>query len=86
MLMKIRRRKCRKRYLGKKGIYEYERLSVDLPAKFRDVVEPFLDQDLDMDVKKDGDNRVVIVLTPRENVSGARKTPVKTPSPRGRIP
>ena len=76
--MRIRRRKCRKRYLGKKGVYEYERLSVDLPAKFRDAVEPFLNKDLDVDVKREGDDKLVIVLTPRENVSGARKTPAKT--------
>ena len=84
-MMKIRRRKCKKRYLGKKSVYEYERLSVDLPAKFRDAVAPFLNQDLDVDVKRAGDG-LVIVLTPRENVSGARKTPAKIPCPRDTMP
>ena len=78
MLMRIRRRKCRKRYLGKKSVYEYERLYVELPVKFSDALEPFLGQDLDVDVKREGDNRLVIVATPRENVSGVRKTPAKT--------
>ena len=76
--MKIRRRKSKKRYLGKKKVYEHERFSVDFPAKFRGVVEPFLNKDLDMDVKKEGDDTLVIVLAPRENVSAPRKTPAKT--------
>ena len=80
LLMKIRRRKCRKRYLGKKGVYEYERLSLDFPAKFRDAVEPFLDQDLDIDVKREGNDKLVVILTPRENVSVARKALTKTRS------
>ena len=86
MLMRIRRRKCKKRYLGKKGVYEYERLSVELPAKFRDAVEPFLGQDLDVDVRREGDNKLVIVASPRENVSGTRKTPAKIPCPRDTMP
>jgi len=77
-LIKILRRRSKKRYLGKKRVYEYERFSVDIPAKFGDAVEPFLNKDLDMDVKKEGDDTLVIVLAPRENVSAPRKTPAKT--------
>jgi len=44
LLMRIRRRKSKKRYLRKKGVYDYEQLYVDIPAKFREVVEPFLGQ------------------------------------------
>ena len=77
-LMKIRRRRSKKRYLGKKRVYEYERFSVDLPAKFGDVVEPFLGQDLKLNVKREGDDTLVIIASPRENVSGTRKTPAKT--------
>jgi len=84
--VRIRRRKCKKRYLGKKGLYEYERLYVDIPAKFRDAVEPFLNQDLDVDVRKEGEDKLVIVAAPRENVSGTRKIPAKTPCPRDTIP
>ena len=79
-LMKILRRRSKKLYLGKKRVYEYERFSVDIPAKFGDAVEPFLNKDLDMDVKKKGDDTLVIVLAPRENVSTPRKTPAKTPA------
>ena len=61
-LMRIRRVKSRKRYLGGKKVYEYERLFVGLSAKFRDAVEPFLNQDLDVDVRREGDDKLVIVL------------------------
>jgi len=75
--MKIRRRKSKKRYLGKKNVYEYEQLSIGLPSRFHKVVEPFLGKDLDINVKREGNFKVVIVLKPRENVSGTRKTPDK---------
>ena len=84
--MRIRRRKCKKRYLGKKGVYEYERFSVDIPAKFRGVVESFLSKDLDVDVRKEGDDKLVVVAAPRKNVSGPRKTPAKIPGPKDAMP
>ena len=77
-LMKILRRRSKKRYLEKKRVYAYERFSVNIPAKFGDAVEPFLNKDLDMAVKKEGDDTLVIVLVPRENVSAPRKNPAKT--------
>ncbi|HDQ06118.1 MAG TPA: hypothetical protein ENN36_05290 [Candidatus Bathyarchaeota archaeon] len=73
--MKIRRHKSKKRYLGEKNVYEYEQLSIGLPAKFREAVEPFVGKDLDMNVKTEGKSKVVIVLKPRENVSANRNTP-----------
>jgi len=72
--MKIRRRKSKKQYLGKKNVYEYETLSIGFPSRFHKDVEPFLGKDLDMSLKTEK-NRIVIVLTPRENVSGDRKAP-----------
>lgn len=71
--MKIRRRKSKKRYLGDKNVYEYEQLSIGIPAKFHEAVEPFIGKDLDMQVKAEGKSKVVIVLKPRENVSADRK-------------
>ena len=73
--MRIRRRKSKKRYLGEKNVYAYEQLSVGIPAKFHEVVEPFVGKDLDMNVKTEGNSKVVIVLKPRENVSADRNTP-----------
>ena len=37
---------------------------MDIPAKFRDAVEPFLNQDLDVDVRREGDNKLAIVTSP----------------------
>ena len=59
--MRIRRVKSRKRYLGGKKVYEYERLRVEIPSRFKRVVEPFLGQDLEMDVGYRED-RVIITL------------------------
>ncbi len=54
-MMRIRRVKSRKRYLGGKRVYVRERLWVEIPRRFKGVVEPFLGQDLDMDVEPQGD-------------------------------
>ena len=64
-LVRIQRRLSRKRYLGGKYAYEYERLSLDIPRKFHKRVKPFLGQDLDVEVSTK-DNCLVIALTPRK--------------------
>ena len=74
--MKICRRKSKKPYLGKKNVYEYEVLSIGIPSRFHKDVEPFLDKDLGVSLKTQND-RIVIVLEPRENLSVNRKTPGK---------
>jgi hypothetical protein len=66
--MKIHRRKSKKRYFGKKNVYEYDVLSVTIPTKFHKTVETFLDKDLDIEVKSDK-NKITIVLKPEEKVS-----------------
>ncbi len=60
-LMRIRRVKSRKRYLSGKKVYECERLRVEIPSRFKGVVEPFLEQDLKMSVESQED-RLVITL------------------------
>ncbi len=71
--MKIHSRKSKKQYLGKKNVYEYNVLSVTIPAKFHKTVEAFLDKDLDIEVKSDN-NKITIVLESQENVSVNRKS------------
>ena len=71
--MKIHKRKSKKLYLGKKNVYEYDVLSVTIPSKFHKTVEPFIDKDLDIEVKSEN-NKITIVLQPRENVSANRNT------------
>ncbi len=40
----------RKRYLNGKRIYEYKRISLNVPRKFHKAVEPFLGKQLKMNV------------------------------------
>ncbi|MFQ5836741.1 MAG: hypothetical protein ACE5HG_02695 [Candidatus Bathyarchaeia archaeon] len=51
--------KSRKRYLRGKRIYEYERLKVEIPSRFKGVVEPFVEQDLDMRVESREDELII---------------------------
>jgi hypothetical protein len=46
-----------------------EQIFLDIPAKFRDVIEPFLNQDLAIDVGVEG-TKTVFVLTRREGTKG----------------
>jgi hypothetical protein len=47
------------RYFDGKRIYKREQLELTIPAKFRDVVEPFLDKDLKVEAKQQGKNLVI---------------------------
>jgi len=62
-VVKIQRRLSRKRYLGSKYVYEYERFSLDIPRKYHDKVKSFLGRDLEMDLSVKG-SYLVITLTP----------------------
>jgi len=62
-MVRIQCRVSRKRYLGSKQIYEYERMSLPIPHKFHRIVRPFLKQDLNIDVIIKGSS-LVITLTP----------------------
>ena len=53
-LVRIQLRLSRKRYLGSKQVYEYERISLDIPRKFHNKVKPFLKQNLNMDTSIKG--------------------------------
>jgi len=76
-LVRIQRRVSRKRYLESKYVYEYERLSLDIPRKFHKTVKPFLKQDLDMDLTTKG-SYIVITLTPAKTFRHAEYTPLKS--------
>jgi hypothetical protein len=78
-LVRIQRRVSKKLYLKAKRTYEYERIFLDIPSKFHGVLKPFLKQDFDVKVAVQ-ENRVIVTLTPRENVSACRKPPDKTQS------
>jgi len=75
-MVKIQRRLSKKRYLDGKYTYEYERYYIEIPRKHRSKIKPLLNQELKIEVKK-ANNKIVITLTPIENVSARRKTPQK---------
>ena len=58
-LVRIRRVKSSKRYLGGKRVYVCERLRVEIPSRFKGIVEPFLERDLKMDVESRGDELII---------------------------
>jgi len=80
-LVRIQLRLSRKRYLESKYVYEYKRLSLDIPRKFHNKVKSFLKQDLDMDVSIKG-SYLVITLTPAKTFRHAENTPQKSPPER----
>ncbi len=75
-MVRIQRRLSRKRYLGGKYAYEYERLSLDIPSKFHKKVKPFLGQDLDIEISVKG-SYLIITLTPRKRFGTPNTTPEK---------
>jgi hypothetical protein len=76
-LVRIQCRVSRKRYLGSKYVYEYERISLDIPRNFHNKVKPFLKQDLNMDISIKG-SYLVITLTPAKTFRHAEYTPQKS--------
>ena len=74
-MVRIQCRVSRRRYLGGKRVYEYERMSLHIPRRFHNKVKPFLKQDLDMQVTTKEDS-LIITLTPIKRF-GTPKTPPK---------
>ena len=59
-MVKLQVGTVRKRYLNNKRLYEYRRVSLNVPRRFHNVVEPFLGKQLQMKVSsKEG----VITIT-----------------------
>ena len=58
--------------MGNKQVYQYEHLSVCIPAKHHKDVKPFLNKELDIEVKTEENNKIIIILEPRENGSANR--------------
>ena len=80
-MVKIQRRLSRKRYLGSKYVYEYERFSLDIPRKYHDKVKSFLGRDLEMDLSVKG-SYLVITLAVAKTFLPAENTPAKLGSER----
>ena len=67
-VVRIRRRLKQNTYCQGKGIYKREQLFLTIPTKFRELVEPFLDKDLTVEAKQQG-NTLIIEAKPTERFS-----------------
>ena len=67
-VVRIRRKVKQNRYCHGKGIYKREQLELTIPAKFKDVVEPFLNKDLKVEARREG-NSIIIQAKPVEKPS-----------------
>lgn len=61
-MVRIQRRVSKKHYLKTKRTYEYERMSLDIPKKFHEIMRPLVKQDFDLNVVAER-NRITIILT-----------------------
>ncbi|MEM2129608.1 MAG: hypothetical protein QXZ70_03310 [Candidatus Bathyarchaeia archaeon] len=75
-LTRFHRRVSRKRYLKSKCIYEYERITLDIPRKYHETIKPLLNQDFEIKVVMERD-AIVITLTPVKTLRHAENTPTK---------
>jgi len=64
-LVRIQQRLSRKRYLNSKRVYEYERVSLNIPRKYHEIIKPFLEQDFDVNVTVENGS-LVITLSPAD--------------------
>lgn len=60
-MARIQRRLVKKRYYGK-AVYQYPVYSFNFPKKFHEFLEPFLGEDLQVDVER-GSGTLIITLT-----------------------
>jgi len=58
--MRLVRKVSRKQYFGK-ATYVHERIFIPIPAKYRDLVKPFLDRELDVSVEAEKGDLIVRV-------------------------
>ena len=58
-LVRIQTRVSKRNYLRAKRTYEYGRMSLDIPKKFHDALKPFLEKELNIDVKLENDVAVI---------------------------
>jgi hypothetical protein len=64
LLTRISRKIVRKNYFGKSS-YEYVTLWLYLPKKYHSILQPFIDQELKMTIRK-ANGKLQITLIPKE--------------------
>jgi len=60
-MVRIQKRLVKKRYYGK-SIYEYAVYSLNIPRRFHELLQPFLDKNLEVDVRHEP-STLIITLT-----------------------
>jgi len=65
-MVRIQRRLVKKRYYGKSQ-YEYTVYSLNIPKEFHEAFQPFLDKDLDVDVRSESGRLTIMLTLKREN-------------------
>ena len=63
-IVRIRRKVTRPRYHNK-AIYKYSRYELTMPAKYKDLVEAFMNKDLQVEARQE-DNTLIIRAKPTE--------------------
>jgi len=57
-IVRIRRKVTRSRYLNK-AVYKYSRYELTIPAKYKDLAEAFMNKDLKVEAKQQGNNLII---------------------------
>jgi hypothetical protein len=65
-IVRIRRKTTRSSYLGK-AIYRYHRYELTIPAKYKDLAEAFMNKDLTVEARQQG-NDLIIVAKPAAKI------------------
>ena len=61
-------RLSKRNYLRAKRTYEYERMSLDIPGKFHEVLKPFLEKELNIYIRLKNDVTVVSLSLARVGI------------------
>ena len=64
-IVRIRRKLKQQRYCKGKAVYRRHQLELTIPSKFKDVIDPFLNKDLKVEARREG-NSIVIEARPVE--------------------
>ena len=66
-IVRIRRKTTRSRH-QQRTVYKYHRYELNIPAKYKDLAEAFMNKDLQVEAKQE-DNALIIVAKPTERFS-----------------
>jgi len=76
---------AKKRYLKGKHLYEHERIYVPIPSRLYNMIKPFLNHRLKIEMTRQNDG-LVITLHPAKTFRHAENTPAKSPQKRNQQP